>query len=233
MTLMQNRHRAGKLRIMGCALLVTALASACGGSPADAPAAAQDAAQPRAAVDVSLLRQGHNDFAAVESPEELVAAGGHDVIAAGEVVAILPGGEAAAEAGDEHAELTVLMKVRVTEAFRVRSAEQITDGHVYVALWQGARFNDPAGTPEHSVADWNRAIPSGTSVMLFLREADAGIAPGLAGVPAGAKAMTPDVQGLILEDGGKLLGGIEELEGQWAAVGSMKNLGDRIRERTK
>lgn len=216
-----------KLRITGSALLVAALASACGGSPADAPAA-PDAAQRQAAVDVSLLRQGHNDFAAVESPEELVEAGGHDVIAAGEVVTILPGGEAAAEAGDEHAELTVLMKVRVTEAFRVRSAEQISDGHVYVALWQGARFNDPAGTPEHSVADWNRAIPSGTSVMLFLREA-----PGLAGVPAGARAMTPDVQGLILEDGGKLLGGIEELEGQWAAVGSMKNLGDRIREHTR
>lgn len=238
MTIMRNLNRAGKLRIMGSALLVTALATACGGAPSEsaapaAPVAAQQQAQQQSTVDVSLLRQVDNDFAAVESPEKLVESGGHDVIAAGKVVEILQGAEVRAEQGEQYPALTVVMKVGVTEKFRVSSPEQIKDGHVYVTLWQGARFNDAAGTPEHSVADWNRAIPTGTPVMLFLRETDEGIAPGIAGVPAGTKAMAPDVQGLILEEGGKLLGGIEELEGQWTSVGSMKNLGDRIRKQTK
>ncbi|WP_216216765.1 hypothetical protein [Amycolatopsis aidingensis] len=219
------------MRLIAPALVAAALAAGCGGAPEGSPDAGAAAAE--SGVDVSVLRQGHHDFVPAPSPEALVRTGKHEVITAGKVDTVLQGEEIPLQEGDEQPELFVLLKVRVTETFRASSPEAINDGHVYVSVWQGPRYNDPAGTPEFSLADWNRAIPAGTPVMLFLNPADEGIRPGLPGVPAGARAMAADVQGILLEDGGRLLGGFEELEGQWTGIRSMTELADRVRKETR
>lgn len=221
------RSRTMTLRLAGSALAVALFATGCGAAP-DA-AVGRDAA----GVDVKVLRQIDHDYEPAQSPEALVKTNRHDVIAAGTVETILPGDEIPLQAGDQQGELFVLMKVRVTEAFRVRSAGLVNDGAVYVALWQGPRYNDTDGTPEFSLADWNKAVPAGTPVMLFLAETKEGMRPGLAGVPADARPLAADVQGVIFDSGSRLLGGLEELQGQWTGIGSMKELTDRVRVGTR
>ncbi|TDD24655.1 hypothetical protein E1218_16010 [Kribbella turkmenica] len=223
----RRRTRTAKLGLAASALVIALFATGCGGT------AAPDESGQHSRVDTTVMRQIDHDYVPAESPEALVKTDRHDVIAAGEVETILQGDEIPMQAGDEQGEQFVLLKVRVTEAFRVRSANQITDGYAYVALWQGPRYNDPQGTPEFSLADWNRAIPAKTPVLLFLAATDEGMRSGLHGVPANAIPLAADVQGVIFEDGGRLLGGLEELEGQWTGIGSMKELTDRVRKQTK
>lgn len=222
-----RRARTAKLGLAVSALVIALFATGCGG------AGAPDAADQQSGVDLKVMRQIDHDFMPAASPEALVKSNRHDVIASGEVETILQGDEIPQEPGDQQPEQFVVMKVRVTEAFRVRSADQVNDGYVYVPLWQGPRYNDPQGTPEFSLDEWKQAIPAKTRVMLFLAETDEGMAPGRHGVPANAKPLAADVQGIIFEDGGRLLGGLEELEGQWTAIGSMKELTDRVRKQTK
>ncbi|MFI0405181.1 hypothetical protein [Actinomadura sp. 3N508] len=206
--------------VMVAALAVTGCGSAeSGGAPA---------ASGQTRVDVSPLRESHHDFEPAASPEALVKTGRHAVIAAGTVEGIQQGGEAPLQAGDEQGLLQVVMKVRVTDEYRVRAAGQVKDGAVYVGLWQGPRYNDANGTPEYTLQEWNKAIPKGTTVMLFLQPQAGGA--GVKGAPAGAKIMTPDVQGIIFEDGGRLLGGIEELEGEWKQIGSLAQLKQRVQK---
>jgi hypothetical protein len=225
------------MRMIAPAVLAALLTAGCGGAPGTVQSGAgpqgtmPEATLPvqQTSVDVTVLRQGHYDYDPADSPEELAKTGRHDVIAGGTVETILQGDEIAEGPNDQQPAQYVVMKVRVSETFRTRAAGQINDGHVYVTLWQGPRYNDPQGTPEFSLAHWNKAIPQGTSVMMFLMETAEGARPGSRGVPANARAMAPDVQGLILDNAGTLVNGLEEFEGEWPRIKSMTELSQRVR----
>jgi hypothetical protein len=219
--------RMSTLRVIGPALIAAVLAAGCGTS--DTAADSAPSANPTG-LDVSVLRQADHDYEPEPSPDSLVKTGRHDVIAAGTVVSVQQGRHVSRGKDDEHPLMHVVMKVRVTEKYRERSAEQIHDRHVYVELWQGARYNDKVGTPEHTLRDWNKAIPNGSTVMLFLSELDSGASAATRVLPAGARLMSPDVQGIVFENRGKLLGGIEDLNGQWTEVASMKQLKERVKK---
>jgi hypothetical protein len=225
------------MRMIAPVVLAALLTAGCAGSSGTVESGAgprvttPEATLPvqQSSVDVTVLRQVHYDYDPADSPEELAKTGRHDVIAEGTVETILQGDEIAEGPNDQQPAQYVVMKVRVSDTFRTRAAGQINEGHVYVVLWQGPRYNDPQGTPEFSLAHWNKAIPQGTSVMMFLTETAEGVRPGSHGVPANVRAMTPDVQGLIVDNAGTLVNGLEEFEGQWHRVKSMAELSQRVR----
>ncbi|GAA2084379.1 hypothetical protein [Actinomadura alba] len=223
-----------KRRLIGPLVLLAAAlgAAACGTTSATTTGAPKSATSTKSSgVDVSLLRQQDLDYEPAKSPEALVKSRRHDVIATGTVEAIEQGREILLEEGDTYPLTHVVMRVRVTDKLRASSADQVKDGRVYVELWQGGRYNDKAGTPVHSLSEWRRSIPAGTPVMLFLSkdQAEGTMRGKTNGLAPGAKLMTPDAQGIVFQDGGRLIGGIEDLQGEWAQIKTLNQLRDRVK----
>jgi len=213
-----------------CALVLLVAVAGCsaqvdtGGSPdSAAPAASSEV------IDIAPLRQTDFDYEPAGSPEELVRRG-HDVVVAGEVETVVQAGEESVVPGDGNPLLYVAMKVRVTDPYRVRSPDLLDDGYVYAILSQGPR--SPDGTPSYSLEDWNRAIPPGTPILLLAGPAEEGVVGPDSEVPDGARAVAPDVQGLVLEgliDGRRQLeNGLEEFAAGWKGIESMDALKDRV-----
>lgn len=222
-----------KKRLIGPVILLAAAlgSAACGASTNSPPEAKPAAAVQQAGLDVSVLRGADMDVEPAATPEALVKSNRHDAIVAGTVDGIEQGRETFDTEADPYALQHVVLRVKVTDKLKAKAANQVKDGFVYVELWQGGRYNDAAGTPVNSLDKWRKSIPAGTPVMLFLREDDGTAKSRNAGkgLPQGAKLMIPDVLGIVFEDGGKLLGGIEELEGQWTQIKSMAELRSRVK----
>jgi hypothetical protein len=222
-----------KKRLIGPVILLAAAlgTAACGASTNSSTEARPAAAVQQAGLDVSVLRGADNDVEPAATPEDLVKSNRHDAIVAGTVDGVEQGRETFDSEADPYALMNVVLRVKVTDKLKAKGAAQVKDGFVYVELWQGGRYNDATGTPVNSLDKWRQSIPAGTPVMLFLREDDGKAKSRNAGkgLPQGAKLMIPDVLGIIFEDGGKLLGGIEELEGQWTQIKSMTELRARVK----
>lgn len=198
-------------------------------------AAIAGCAQPRASdsgrgdVNLAPLRQVHYDYKPALSPEELIREGKHDVIVAGLVKAILPGRQIREERGEKYPVLHVAMEVEVTDRHRTTRAGQIINGSVFVEFFQGPRSNTD-GAPLYSLEDWRAAVPQGTKVMLFLHEdqgPDGQLVTTPEGVPPSARLLIPGPQGIFLEDDGRLVGGIDELVGEWTGIRSVADLNQR------
>ncbi|MEU8036903.1 hypothetical protein [Streptosporangium sp. NPDC049078] len=50
------------------------------------------------------------------------------------------------------------------------------------------------------------------------------------GLPSGTVLATPDPQGIIFDDGSKLVGGQEDLKGEWKAMGSIDEVALRVKK---
>ncbi|MGH3860785.1 hypothetical protein [Actinokineospora sp.] len=223
-----------KKRLIGPVILLAAAlgTAACGASTNSTTTEARPAAAvQQAGLDVSVLRGADNDVEPAATPEALVKSNRHDAIVAGTVDGIEQGRETFDTEADPYALMHVVLRVKVADKLKAKAADQVKDGFVYVELWQGGRYNDATGTPVNTLDKWRQSIPAGTPVMLFLREDDGKAKSRNAGkgLPQGAKLMIPDVLGIVFEDGGKLLGSIEELEGQWTQIKSMSQLRERVR----
>ncbi|KAA9377769.1 hypothetical protein F5972_19455 [Microbispora cellulosiformans] len=213
-----------------------------------APGPARTATEPvNGTLDLSPLRQSGMDYDPVPSPEALAAR--RPIVAAGRVDGWQQG-PALDSYPDGPLDYRVLMRVRITTALKgVRSAASIRDGVVFIEFDQGAVIRDDALPPEQwrlekSVADFERAIPTGTRVLVFPRERPAYEqtvhAPGDP-LPPGAKIMSIPPQGLVLEDPGlvrlgserTLVGGREPLRGgstaAWLEPRTMDEMIERLR----
>ena len=177
----------------------------------------------RDAVDVAPLRQSLQDFEPASSPQELVEFDLHDAIVRGRLRTVLPGGGRSPSEEDDSPEQHVILAVDIEEVYAV-SADLGLDDTAYVVLFQGAWRG---GQLEYSLDDWNRAVPSGTELMLFLRRTSVGMVTGQHGIPADAIGTTPIAQGLILRDGDGLLGGLVDLDPGWTEL-SWEALGEQV-----
>lgn len=181
----------------------------------------------REAVDVAPLRQSLQDFEPASSPQQLVEFALHDAVVQGRLRTVLPGGGAPPSEEDDAPEQYVILVVDLEEVY-VASPDPGLDDTAYVVLFQGAWRG---GQPEYSLDDWNRAVPSGTEMMLFLRRTSVGMVTGQHGIPAGAIGTAPIPQGLILRDGDGLLGGLVDLDPGWTEL-SWEGLGEQVTNAT-
>ena len=168
----------------------------------------------RDAVDVAPLRQALQDFEPASSPQQLVEFALHDAIVRGRLRTVLPGGGAPPNDEDDAPEQYVILVVDLEEVY-VASPDLGLDDTAYVVLFQGAWRG---GQLEYSLDDWNRAVPSRTEMLLFLRRTSVGMVTGQHGIPADAIGTTPIAQGLILRDGDGLLGGLVDLDPGWTEL---------------
>ncbi|MEV4368533.1 hypothetical protein AB0J71_15795 [Nonomuraea sp. NPDC049637] len=183
-------------------ILVLVLVAGCGAAGPEPPSACRSSAR-TGPLDTRVLRQTVYDYPASPTPEAL----------AGKVEAVVTGhltGWAAGPVVEEGipGDRThyVLMRARVEERLKGAAAD-VAD----VAFHQGAAVDD-AGTPVHSVADFARAAPPGTRVLLFLNRARA-TGKVVEGRPV---AWSTPPQGVILHEvtddpGGRAVGGRDEI----------------------
>ncbi|GIH77117.1 hypothetical protein [Planobispora longispora] len=223
-----------KPRITLC-LTVAALAIAgCGASTSvthtdNKPTSAQAIRTPGQKIDVSVLRATHFDSDHKGSPEELVKARDHAVIAVGRVEGFEQGRDIYAMENDPYPEKRIVMHVKVEES--IKNHGLVKDDRVYVDLDQGGVYHD--GTPRTSLEDFRKAIPAGTKVMLFLfedRRTAFRIDGERNGLPDGGRLTVPDPQGIIFETGNQLLGGQEDLDARWQRLDSIDAVAERVRK---
>ncbi|MGC5015216.1 hypothetical protein ACLQ2R_31025 [Streptosporangium sp. DT93] len=195
-------------------------------------------------LDVSLLRVVHSDFSAYKSPEALaadrpiVAAGVIDGWQQGPILESYPNGPL---------DYRAVLRVRVTEPLKgVKGRESISNGLIYVELDQGGVVSDPSipvdqWKPRKSIEDFEKALPTGTKILVFPRERPRHEmpvrSPG-APIPPKAKLMVVPPQGLVLEDpqllqrqSGNttaLVGGQERLSAGGEAWSRLKNMSELI-----
>ncbi|MFG1755707.1 hypothetical protein [Streptosporangium sandarakinum] len=233
------------------ALLLAAMASLSACSATTPHAAAQPqtptsaAAERTGSLKVSLLRVSESDYKVYDTPESMAAA--RPIVVAGVIdgwqqgpaIESYPGGPL---------EYRVVLRVQITEPLKgVRGRSSIAGNLIYIALDQGAVIRDDAlpaeqWKPEKSVADFEKALPTGTKILAFPREIPSTAigAIRIAGqaLPQGARLMTVPPQGLVLEDPGlaaqrtgnqsALVGGREPLRAGGVAWTEPKNLSELV-----
>jgi hypothetical protein len=147
-------------------------------------------------VDTSVFPSGESDHMVFESPEDLARAKGVTAIFAGEVKGFAQGRVVSSPGLEEK---HVVMKVSLSETFKGPSDG---GGFAYVELPQPTCAGD---VPCATVADFTRAVPAGTKVLVFGEAASEVAPPGgelvdnNAGRPAGARLIQPNPQGLLFE----------------------------------
>lgn len=193
--------------------------------------------EPDRAPDLSLITAGsHADYEVAESPEQLLELDPPrttKAVVVGAVEGIEQGRDIYAVPDDPEPAPYLVLRVRVSET--LMGAGKVHDGRVYVEMWQGGVYNDGSG-PRFSVEDWEKAIPQGTPVMLFLldnlvdKNGDKTENDGR-GVPDGATLMIADPQGMIFEYDGQLVGedygGDADFASMWD-VSSIEDISARV-----
>ncbi|MEU4835029.1 hypothetical protein [Streptosporangium sp. NPDC023615] len=186
--------------------------------------------RPARRLDVTLIRQEAFDYDPLGSPEELAAK--VPLVVAGTTEDFRPGPviEEGLPGDRTH---HVLMPVRVTERFKGR----ISGGLVHVRFFQGGTWKNRV--PVHSVADFRRAVPRGTRVLLFLhprvRSPDPDHAwPTIkdrARLPAGTVLYATHPQGVLFEQGLRVVGGREDVvpASRWADPCGLAGIAERLR----
>jgi|GEM_PF-6523360 len=180
-------------------------------------------------IDTSVLRATLFDYDHKSSPEELVKSRDHEAIVIGSVEGFEQGRDIYAIEGDPYPEKRVVMHVRVESSIKDKGI--VSDGRVYVDLDQGGLYHN--GKPRRSLDDFRNAIPAGTKVMLFLfsdRRTAFRIERAENGLPSGAVLAAPDPQGMIFDNGPKLVGGQKDLEGAWQAMRSVDEVALRVKK---
>ncbi|MFD9946288.1 hypothetical protein ACFWYW_30510 [Nonomuraea sp. NPDC059023] len=225
--------------------------TACSAAPTRATESGPPAAERIGTLNVSLLRVSDSDFPVYDTPEALAAdrpivlAGVIDGWQQGPATETYPGGPL------DH---RVIVRIQITQPLKgVKSTSSLTSGIAYIALDQGAVIRDdslPVGQwkPDKSIADFEKAMPSGTKILAYPREMPNEALSGpvkLPGdkLPRGARLMTVPPQGLVLEDPGlatqrasgqtSLVGGREPLGaggGGWLEPKTMNELITRLRQ---
>ncbi|RAY15580.1 hypothetical protein DPM19_07235 [Actinomadura craniellae] len=212
----------------------TIAVAGCGGQEPAEVAGAERVAAGR--VDVSVLRQGHVNSVNAETPAAAAVARGVGIVVAGTVEGFTEGRTSYVgdPASDDGPIKRVVMRIRVGK--KVKGEDRhLHDGHAYAEVFAGA--GQSARTP----ADFQRAIPKGTPVVLFGRTRPTPDQPASrgGGVPEGAplvSALHP--QSLVFEErtpataraaaGTKLVGGIEDLDHFGPAWTKPRSIGELV-----
>ncbi|MGC5010839.1 hypothetical protein ACLQ2R_08760 [Streptosporangium sp. DT93] len=186
--------------------------------------------RPARRLELTLIRMEAFDYDPLNSPEELAAKA--PLVVAGITEDFMPGPVVEEGLPGDRAH-HVLLPVRVTERFKGR----ISGGLVHVKFSQGARGSD--GLPRESVADFRRAVPAGNRVLLFLypqiRSPDPSRAwPTIkdrARLPAGTVLYETHPQGILFEQGLKVVGGTEDVNpaSRWADPCGLAGIAERLR----
>ncbi|MFI9555816.1 hypothetical protein [Nonomuraea endophytica] len=225
----------------------------CGAAPTQSAESGRPvaAAERIGTLDVSLLRVSVSDFPAYDTPEALAA--DRPIVLAGVIDGWQQGPATETYAGGP-LDYRVILRVRITQPLKgVKGTSSLAPGIAYIALDQGAVIRDdslPAGQwkPGKSIADFEKAMPTGTEILTYPREMPQEALSGpvkLPGdrLPPGARLMTVPPQGLVLEDPAlatqratgqtSLVGGREPLEvggDGWLEPKSMDELIARLRQ---
>ncbi|MBB5963143.1 hypothetical protein [Planomonospora venezuelensis] len=178
---------------------------------------------PARQLNVRLLRQVAYDYDPLNSPEELVAE--VPLVVAGTVEDFLPG-RVAEEGIPGDRTHYVLMPVRVSDRFKGQAGDV-----VHVQFFQGGIWRNE--TPVHSVADFRRAIPAGTRVLVFVHphSPQGAVIKDRAGLPAGTPVYSAHPQGVLLGRGLDVIGGMEEIDprSRWADPCGLDGIAARLR----
>ncbi|MFI7109362.1 hypothetical protein ACIBK9_23850 [Nonomuraea sp. NPDC050227] len=183
-------------------ILVLLLVAGCGAAGPEPPAGCGASAR-TGPLDTRVLRQVVYDYPASPTPEAL--AGKVETVVTGHVTGWVAGPVVEEGILGDRTHY-VLMRTQVGERLKAAAAD-VAD----VAFYQGAAVDD-AGTPVHSVADFARAVPPGTRVLLFMNRAR----PTGKVVEGRAVAWSTPPQGVILHEvtddpGGRAVGGRDEI----------------------
>ncbi|MBB2911376.1 hypothetical protein FHS43_002641 [Streptosporangium becharense] len=170
------------------------------------------------------LIQGGFDYDPLDSPEELAAK--TPLVVAG-TVEDFRAGPVLEEGVPGDRTHYVLMPVRVTERFKGRHAA----GPVHVKFFQGGVWKNQ--TPFTTVADFRRAIPAGTRVLLFVSPDSSRwpVVRDRARLPSGTPLYEPHPQGVLLGTGLKVIGGQEEINpaSRWNDPCGLNGIAARLR----
>ncbi|GAA2857501.1 hypothetical protein [Nonomuraea rubra] len=199
------------MRTISLALLL-ALATGCGAAPSTAPDPAPMACateRPTGTLDTKVLYQTEMDYPPFDTPEAL-AREAAELVVMGRVTGWLPG--PVIEEIPDSRTYHVLLRVRVERRLKGSSAEV-----VHFPYYQGALLS--ARKPFQDEKDFERAVPTGTRVLLFLKAARPSGYPVVedrAGLPPGTPDYAAAPQGVVLHevgpDGrGRAVGGRTEM----------------------
>lgn len=177
---------------------------------------------PSRKLNVRPLRQVAFDYDPFHSPEELAAKA--PLVVAGTVKDFVPGPVVEEGIPGDRTHY-VLMPVRVTERFKGKAA-----GLVHVKFFQGGLRD---GKPIYSVADFRRAVPEGTRILLFAypdtREGT--VIRNRTALPARTPIYAAHPQGVLLGSGLKVIGGTEEIDpdSRWVDPCGLDGIVTRLR----
>ncbi|MGW0801920.1 hypothetical protein [Nonomuraea sp. NPDC002799] len=184
--------------------------TACGSGEVRAPASAHEAllSEQNSSLDVSLLRVSESDFPAYASPEALAA--DRPIVLAG-VIDGWQQGPATETYENGPLDYRAVLRIRITEPLKgVKNTRSLASGIAYVAFDQGAVIRDDSvpveqWKPAKSIADFEKAMPSGTKVLAYPREPPLEAVTGAVRIPGdwlpqSARLMLIPPQGLVLED---------------------------------
>lgn len=141
-------------------LLLLLLAAGCATAPEPPPACTHSART--GPLDTRVLRQTTYDYPAYATPEALAA--GVETVVTGRVTGFVAGPVVNEGLPGDRTHY-VLMRTKV-ERWLKGASESVVD----LAFYQGAAVDDE-GTPYQGVADFARAVPAGTRVLLFMNRA--------------------------------------------------------------
>ncbi|GII85183.1 hypothetical protein Ssi03_31730 [Sphaerisporangium siamense] len=233
---MRTRHlrRAGAGLAVAVALLA---AGACGSGNADMAATSDATKQAAMPLDLSPLRSHSYNFAPKRTPEELARQSYVKVTAVGTVEGWQEGPTFITEPSNTPY-MRVYMVVRLDKTFKKLEADHaLRGGRVYVDLDRGPINTLDGRTPLTSMADFERAVPKGTKVALFLTNTPK-ISDRVqdAQRTAPVRPLAPHPQGMIIEkpsglSGAPLLGGLVDLgryPQQWKDIRSFDELANRM-----
>jgi hypothetical protein len=204
------------LRILAIAVFAGLSTAACTSPTTDTTASAPEkavTATPAGTVDTSVFEGIDYDYMVFESPEDLAKAKAITSVISAEVKGFSQG---RVLAGSSVEERRVVMKVALSQTFK---GPRDGGGFAYVELPQPTCAGD---VPCATVADFTKAIPAGTKVLVFGEAAPEAAPSGgkllnnNAGRPAGARLIQPNPQGLLFESastaGPTVVGAYEKID---------------------
>ncbi|WP_405106501.1 hypothetical protein OG559_21935 [Micromonospora sp. NBC_01405] len=224
-------------RVLGVVLTAACVITLMPGCGDGAARTSDEAVASAAVVDPRALRFKEYSYTPQQTPEALAAADFVKVTAVGTVEGFREGVTYLTEPADTPYP-RVYMVVRVDRAFKGAADRSVlADGRLFVEFDRGPINTLDGKTPLNSMDVFEREVPRGTRVALFLTDAptisnrvvNAELAPRV-------RTLVPHPQGLVFEDrsrsgGERLVPGLiapQELPGPWRALSSLGELTNRM-----
>ncbi|MGW3352179.1 hypothetical protein ACWDA3_53550 [Nonomuraea rubra] len=216
----------------------------CGAASTSTVNAAASSTNPAQSIDTSILRTASFKFKPYDTPEALAAQSRIAVTAIGEVEGFEEGLTYQVETGNGTTPYPrVNMVVKVNKAFKGAARNDlISSGRLYVELDRGPVSAVDGKTPINSPEDFEKSIPPGTQVAVFLYKttpiSDNSTEAQTSRKAAGVSTLTPHPQGLIFQavsadpsvsramEGG--LTSLQDMPKGWQEIRSMDELADRM-----